>query len=430
MTVYRKRVADALLAEKLSYMGAVLVQGPKWCGKTTTSRQAVRSEVSLEDSVKGKSNRILAETRPDKLLEGAIPRLIDEWQEGPLLWDAVRSAVDHGGRGMYVLTGSAVPPEVDGDDENRVPRHTGTGRIARLTMRPMSLWESGESTGEVSMEKLFAGEDVTGAKSDLEIEDICELICRGGWPGALGLSGKVARGPAREYYAAIVESDISRVDKTLRDPGRVDRLMRSLSRLQGTQSSAAVICADMKANDSDTLTEDTVYSYLRALRRIFVTEDMRAWCPNLRCKTPLRTTDTRYYTDPSIAAAAMGLGPGDLMNDLPTFGLFFETLAVRDLRTCAEALGGSVFHYLDKSGLECDAIVRLENGSYGLVEIKTGGDALVEKGVKTLDLFSGKLDITRMPPPSFRMVLVAIGDFAYRRNEDGIIVCPIGCLRP
>ena len=430
MTVYRKRVADALLAEKLSYMGAVLVQGPKWCGKTTTSRQAVRSEVSLEDSVKGKSNRILAETRPDKLLEGAIPRLIDEWQEGPLLWDAVRSAVDHGGRGMYVLTGSAVPPEVDGDDKNRVPRHTGTGRIARLTMRPMSLWESGESTGEVSMEKLFAGEDVTGAKSDLEIEDICELICRGGWPGALGLSGKVARGPAREYYAAIVESDISRVDKTLRDPGRVDRLMRSLARLQGTQSSAAVICADMKANDSDTLTEDTVYSYLRALRRIFVTEDMRAWCPNLRCKTPLRTTDTRYYTDPSIAAAAMGLGPGDLMNDLPTFGLLFETLAVRDLRTCAEALGGSVFHYLDKSGLECDAIVRLENGSYGLVEIKTGGDALVEKGVKTLGSLSDKLDTTRMPPPSFRMVLVAIGDFAYRRNEDGIIVCPIGCLRP
>ena len=429
MIGYRKRIADALLAEKLSYMGAVLVQGPKWCGKTTTSRQAVRSEVSLEDSVKGKSNRILAQTRPDKLLEGAIPRLIDEWQEGPLLWYAVRSAVDRGGRGMYVLTGSAVPPEID-DDAERVPRHTGTGRIARLTMRPMSLWESGESTGEVSMEKLFAGEDVTGAKSGLELEDVCELICRGGWPGALGLSGRVARGPAKEYYLAIVESDISRVDRTLRKPGRVDRLMRSLARLQGTQSSASVICADMKANDSDTLTEDTVYSYLAALRRIFVTEDMRAWCPNLRCKTPLRTTDTRYYTDPSIAAAAMGLGPGDLMNDLPTLGLFFKTLAVRDLRTCAEALGGSVFHYLDKSGLECDAIVRLENGSYGLVEVKIGSDALIEKGVKTLDSLSAKIDTTRMPSPSFRMVLVANGDIAYRRKEDGIIVCPIGCLRP
>ena len=430
MISYRERIADALLAEKLSYMGAVLVQGPKWCGKTTTSRQAVRSEVSLEDSVKGKSNRILAQTRPDRLLEGATPRLIDEWQEGPLLWDAVRAAVDRGGRGMFVLTGSAVPPEVDEDSDERVPRHSGTGRIARLTMRPMSLWESGDSTGEVAMERLFAGEDVTGARSNIELEDVCELICRGGWPGALGLSGRAARGPAKEYYAAIVECDISRVDKTLRDPGRVDRLMRSLARLQGTQSSAATIRADMKSNDSDSLTEDTVYSYLKALRRIFVTEDMRAWCPNLRCKTPLRTTDTRYYTDPSIAAAALGLGPGDLMNDLPTFGLFFETLAVRDLRTCAEALGGSVLHYLDKGGLECDAVVRLENGSYGLVEIKTGGDTLIQKGVKTLEELSAKIDTTRMPPPSFRMVLVADGEFAYRRKEDGVIVCPIGCLRP
>ena len=429
MEKYKKRIADALLAEKLSYMGAVLVQGPKWCGKTTTSRQAVKSEVSLEDSVKGKSNRLLAQTRPDKLLEGAIPRLIDEWQEGPQLWNAVRSAVDRGGRGMFVLTGSAVPPEVDDDDGERVPRHTGTGRIARLTMRPMSLWESGESTGEVSMQAIFSGEDVTGAKSALELEDVCELVCRGGWPGALGLSGRMARGPAKEYFTAIVESDISRVDKTLRDPERVQRLMRSLARLQGTQSSAAVICADMKANDSDTLTEDTVYSYLKALRRIFVTEDMRAWCPNLRCKTPLRTTDTRYYTDPSIAAAAMGLGPGDLMNDLSTFGFFFETLVVRDLRTIADALGGSLLHYLDKSGLECDAVLRLENGSYGLIEIKIGGDALIEKGVKTLDALAAKIDTTRMPPPSFRMVVVADGDFAYRRR-DGIVVCPIGCLKP
>lgn len=430
MEKYRKRIADVMLAEKLSYMGAVLVQGPKWCGKTTTSRQVVRSEVSLDDSVRGKSNRILAQTCPDKLLEGATPRLIDEWQEGPLLWDAVRSAVDRGGRGIFILTGSAVPPEVDDDSPERVPRHSGTGRIARLTMRPMSLSESGESTGEVSVARLFAGEDVTGAKSDLELDDICELICRGGWPGALGLTGRAARGPAREYFTAIVESDISRVDRKLRDPERVQRLMRSLARLQGTQSSAAVICEDMKANDSDTLTEDTVYSYLKALRRIFVTEDMRAWCPNLRCKTPLRTTDTRYFTDPSIAAAAMGIGPGDLMNDMTTFGLFFETLAVRDLRIIAESLGGSLLHYLDKSGLECDAIMRLENGSYGLVEIKTGGDALIAKGVKTLESLSAKIDTTRMPPPSFRMVLVASGDFAYRRKEDDIIVCPIGCLKP
>lgn len=383
----------------------------------------------LADSVKGPSNRILAQTRPDKLLSGQNPRLIDEWQEEPSLWDAVRSAVDKGGRGMFILTGSAVPPEIDGDSEERKIRHSGTGRIARLTMRPMALCESGESTREVTFERLFEGEDPTGARSDLELEDICELVCRGGWPGALGLSGRAARGPAKEYYEAIVETDISRVDKTLRDPERVRRLMRSLARLQGTQSSAAAICSDMKANDTDALTEDTVYSYLKALRRIFVTEDMPAWCPNLRCKTPLRTTDTRYFTDPSIAAAAMGVGPGELLNDLPTLGFFFETLAVRDLRTCAESLGGTLLHYRDKSGLECDAVMRLENGRYGLIEIKTGGETLIEKGVKTLEALSSKIDTKRMPPPSFRMVLVAVGDFAYRRKEDGIIVCPVGCIK-
>lgn len=429
MADYKNRIADALLAEKLSYMGAVLVQGPKWCGKTTTAQRAARSEVFLADSVKGPSNRILAQTRPDKLLSGQNPRLVDEWQEEPSLWDAVRSAVDKGGRGMFILTGSAVPPEIDDDSEERKIRHSGTGRIARLTMRPMALCESGESTGEVSFGRLFEGEDPTGARNDLELEDICELVCRGGWPGALGLSGRTARGPAKEYFEAIVETDISRVDKTLRDPERVRRLMRSLARLQGTQSSAAVICSDMKANDTDTLTEDTVYSYLKALRRIFVTEDMPAWCPNLRCKTPLRTTDTRYFTDPSIAAAAMGVGPGELMNDLPTLGFFFETLAVRDLRTCAESQGGTLLHYHDKSGLECDAVMRLENGSYGLIEIKTGGETLIEKGVRTLVALSSKIDTTRMPPPSFRMVLVATGDFAYRRKEDGIIVCPVGCIK-
>ena len=206
--------------------------------------------------------------------------------------------------------------------------------------------------------------------------------------------------------------------------------MRSLARLQGTQAAASVICDDMRANDSDTLTEDTVYSYLRALRKIFVVEDLRAWCPNLRSKTPLRTTDTRYFTDPSIAVAALGIGPGDLMNDLPTLGVYFETLAIRDLRTYAEALGGSLYHYRDKSGLECDAVMRLENGAYGLIEIKVGGDTLIRKGVASLQSLAAKIDTTRMKAPSFKMVLVAVGDFAYRRKDDGVLVCPIGCLKP
>ena len=431
MTEYKKRIADALLDEKLSYMGAVLIRGPKWCGKTTTARRIAKTAVMLADPVKGKALRMLAETRPDRLLQGEHPLLIDEWQEVPMLWDAVRAAVDEGGRGMFVLTGSAVPPQVDGKNEaGQEIRHTGTGRIARLTMRPMSLWESGESTGEVSCGDLFAGEDVTGGRNNLHLEEISELICRGGWPGALGLTGRVARGPAKEYYAAIAEVDVSRVDNTLRDPGRVQRLMRSLARLQGTQSSAAVIRADMLANDVQSLTEDTVYAYLNALRKIYVTEDLKAWSPNLRCKTPIRTADTRYYTDPSIAAAALGAAPGDLMNDLPSLGLYFETMAIRDLRTYAEALGGDLFHYHDKSGLECDVIMRLENGSYGLVEIKVGGGSLIEKGAATLTALERKIDTSKMRSPSFKMVLVAEGEFAYRRREDGVVVCPRGCLRP
>ena len=429
MNEYKPRIADGLLAEKLSYMGAVLVRGAKWCGKTTTAKQIAKSSVFLADARRGVANRQLAQQRPDRLLQGAYPRLVDEWQEVPSLWDAVRASVDEAGqRGMFVLTGSAVPPQVDEEDAGRLVRHTGTGRIARLTMRPMTIWESGDSKGSVSFADLFGGRDVVGESSDLQVEDVAELICRGGWPGAMGLTGRAARGPAREYFEAICETDISRVDGTLRDPLRVRGVMKSLSRLQGTQSSAAAICGDVKANDVTSLTEDTVYSYLKALKKIFVTEDLEAWCPNLRCKTPVRTTDTRYFTDPSIAAAALGVSPDELLNDLPTFGLFFETLAIRDLRTYAEELGGRLYHYHDKSGLECDAVMRLENGRYGLIEIKTGGDALVAKGVKSLKTLSEKIDTTKMPNPSFMMILTADGDFTYR-TDDGILVCPIGCIK-
>ena len=410
-------------------MGAVLVRGAKWCGKTTTSKQIAKSAVFMADARMGAANRQLAQQRPDRLLKGAYPRLIDEWQEVPSLWDAVRAAVDEtGGRGMFIMTGSAVPPQVDENDPRREIRHTGTGRIARLTMRPMTIWESGDAAGSVSFADLFGGRDVVGAAGGLQLEDVAELICRGGWPGAMGLKGRAARGPAKEYFEAICETDISRVDETLRDPLRVRGVMKSLARLQGTQSSAAVICSDVKANDVTSLTEDMVYSYLKVLKKIFVTEDLEAWCPNLRCKTPVRTTDTRYFTDPSIATAALGIGPQELLNDLPTLGLFFETLAVRDLRTYAEELGGRLYHYHDKSGLECDAVMRLDNGTYGLIEVKTGGETLIAKGTKSLTDLAAKIDTTKMPKPSFMMVLTADGEFAYR-NDAGVMVCPIGCLK-
>lgn len=429
MAEYRKRIADEIIKEKLSYMGAVLVRGAKWCGKTTTCEQLAKSALYMGDPDAAPKNLEMAKVRPSLLLKGAMPRLIDEWQEAPELWDAVRHSVDHGTRGMYLLTGSAVPPEADANDERGVIRHTGTGRIARYTMRPMSLWESGESSGEVSLKDLLAGKDPTGGASRLTLEDVAELVCRGGWPIAVDLPKRVQCGPAQEYVEAIVESDVSRVDDTLRDPERVRRLMKSLGRLQGTQSAASVICADMKANDGASLSDDTVYRYLAALRRIFVIEDMPAWCPSLRCKTPVRTSDTRYFTDPSVATAVLGVGPGDLMGDMPSFGLFFETLAVRDLRVYADALGARVSHYHDKSDLECDAIVHLEDGTSGLVEVKLGGQKLIDAAADTLKALSDKLDTTRTKAPSFRMVLVADGDFAYRR-KDGVIVCPIGCLRP
>ena len=431
MSDYRKRIADSLIAEKLSYMGAVLVQGPKWCGKTTTSEQIAKSVLYMADPESLTANVELASIRPSSLLQGSNPRLIDEWQVAPCLWDAVRFSVDHGSRGMYILTGSAVPPEVDNADDKRSKiMHTGTGRIGRVMMRTMSLWESGESTGEVSLSDLFAGIDVSGARAYAKLEGIVEFMCRGGWPASIDLKGRMSRGPVKEYCEAVAESDVSRVDGTVRDPGRVRRLMRSLARLQGTQAAASVLRTDMVANDSESMDDDTVYSYLRALKSIFVTEDLSAWCPNLRCKTPVRTTDTRYFVDPSIATAMLGATPGALMGDTATCGILFETMAVRDLRCYAEALGGSIHHYLDKSGLECDAIICRDDGSYGLVEIKLGGDVLIEQGATNLNILANKLDIGKMAPPSFRMVLVADGGFAYRRKEDDILVCPISCLRP
>lgn len=406
--------------------GAILVEGIKWCGKTTTCEQAAKSVIYLDEPEKREHNLLMAKIRPSEILDGAVPRLIDEWQQAPVLWDAIRYRVDHAeGRGQFLLTGSAVPP----DDSDM--KHSGTGRFAWLKMRPMSLFESGESSGEVSLKGLFDGTDPTGAHPTLsELPDIAQAICRGGWPVACGLSGEVALDASFDYLEAVVKRDISRVDGVSRDEDRARRIMRSYARLQGTQSTAAVIKGDLAAHEAGTFDDDTVYSYINALKRIFAIEDMPAWCPNLRCKTPVRTSDTRYYTDPSVATAALRIGPGGLMGDLQTFGFLFETLAVRDLRVYADALMGEVRHYHDASGLECDAVVYLRDGAYGLVEIKVGGQALVDRGAETLLKLADKVDTSKMPRPSFMMVLTAVGDCAYRRPDDGIVVCPIGCLCP
>lgn len=423
MGKYKSRITDKLIERKLKGKGALLIEGPKWCGKTTTAEQFSKSVLYMSKPEDVQSNLMMADINPSKLLSGETPRLIDEWQIAPKLWDAVRFEVDHRDNfGHFILTGSSVPPKT-----NEI-FHTGTGRFAWIKMRPMSLFESMESTGEISLKELFNQPAQLNGENKLNIDDLAFLICRGGWPGAVDMDKDVALDQAFDYYTAIVNTDISRVDNVKRDPERAKRLMKSYARNQGSQTAYTVIRDDIAANDSETLTEDTVYAYTNALRKIFVIEDMPAWNPNLRSKTAIRTSDTRYFIDPSIATASLGMGPEDLIKDLNTMGLFFETMCVRDLRVYAESIDGEVYHYRDKSGLECDTIVHLRNGSFGLIEIKLGGDKLIEEGAENLKTFSNKIDTNKMKAPSFLMVLTGTGKYAYRR-EDGVYVVPIGCLK-
>lgn len=422
-TIYKQRIADRLLVRKLSGKGAVVIEGAKWCGKTTTAEQVTKSVLYMSETGKTEQNKQLARINPSLLLKGDTPRLIDEWQVAPILWDNIRFEADHSSElGLYILTGSSVPA-----DMSEVV-HSGTGRIGWLKMRPMSLWESGDSSGEVSLAELFKTPDFISGISSIDLEKMAYLSCRGGWPLAVNMNDEIALDQAFDYIEAVEKRDISMSDGINRDPTRTHRLLRSYARHQGSQASYGTIKADLITNESDTFSEDTIASYINALKKIFVIEDSEAWNPNLRSKSAIRTSDTRYFTDPSIATAALGLGPSDLINDLNTFGLVFETLCIRDLRVYAEALYGKVYHFRDRNGLECDAVIHLRDGSYGLVEVKLGGDDLINDGVKTLKSLESKIDTDRMKKPSFLMVLTAVGSYAYRR-EDGVYVVPIGCLK-
>lgn len=420
---YRPRIIDRELTERLKSIGAIVIEGAKWCGKSTTAEHHSKSAVFMDDPRRKTQYEIFAEENPELILDGETPRLIDEWQLAPTLWDAIRFTIDHRkGMGQFILTGSAKPA-----DRSKIS-HSGTGRFAWLRMRPMSLAESGDSSGAVSLSGLFDRPDMmiaTEAISDLQ--RIAFLICRGGWPVVTDLPEEVSLSPAKDYYDAVVNIDIRQVDGVERSVERARLLMRSYARFQGTQTSVRQIVDDMNGGGTNMVDDKTVRSYLEALRSLFVIEDMPAWNPNLKSKTAIRTTDTRYFVDPSIAIAALGIGPGDLMNDLKAFGLLFETLCVRDLRVYSQPLGGQVYHYRDKNGLECDAVVHLPNGKYGLIEIKLGGEKLIEEGAATLLRLAEKIDINRMNSPSFLMVLTASGSFAYRR-KDNVLVVPITAL--
>ncbi|MEE3350189.1 MAG: DUF4143 domain-containing protein [Candidatus Gastranaerophilaceae bacterium] len=421
MKKYKIRIADKILQKKLNAKGAVLIEGAKWCGKTTTASQIAKSILSMQNPEEKEQNIRLAELSPSRLLNGKTPRLIDEWQLAPKLWDAVRFEVDKRDEfNQFILTGSAVPADL------KEITHTGTGRISRMLMRPMSLFESQESNGSVSFSELFSGKTNIDGENTIDIDELAFLICRGGWPKAIDLKQNIALSQAIDYYDAVVNSDISRVDNIERNPERAKRLLRAYARSIGTQTKLTSLSDDVN-EDNNLGTNPTIYNYINALQKIFVIEDSHAWNPNLRSKTAIRTTDTRYFTDPSIAAAALGLGPNDLINDIKTMGFFFENLCIRDLRVYADSLDGTIYHYRDKNGLECDAVIHLRNGAYGLIEIKLGGDKAIEEGKYTLNKLAENIDYNLMKKPSFKMVITGTGKYAYKDGDTFIV--PIGCLK-
>lgn len=421
MKFYRKRIVDEILERKLEGKGAVLIEGPKWCGKTTTAEQHAKSVLYMDDPENKNQNILMSEINPKILLKGDTPRLIDEWQLAPKLWDAIRFEVDHRDNlGQFILTGSSVL-----NNTNEIS-HSGTGRFAYLLMRPMSLYESNDSNGEVSLAKLFNNEENIIANSSLTLERLAFFICRGGWPRVIDMRDEIALDQAKDYYDSVIRTDINRVDNVQKNTEKIKKLMKSYARNQGTQASNSTLSKDIDENNK--ICEEKVAYYIDSLKKIFVIEEVEAWNPNLRSKTAIRTSLTRYFIDPSIAVAALGLGPEDLINDLNTFGFLFETLCIRDLRIYAESLNGNVYHYRDKDGQECDAVIYLRNGKYGLIEIKLGGDKLIEEGVNTLKSMERKIDTSKMNKPSFLMVLTGSGKYAYKR-EDGVYIVPIGCLK-
>ncbi len=415
---YRKRVIDEILKDTLSYRGGVLIEGLKWCGKTTSAKQIARSSILMSES---EPSEIYRSGNIKPILQGSVPRLVDEWQLAPRLWDEVRNEIDRRSLfGQFILTGSSVSP-----NREKI-MHTGTGRISRLLMRTMSLYESEDSNGEVSLGAMFDGEGEISGSSDMDIDRLAFLVSKGGWPGALDLNDRQALKSAHDLYKQTINSDIVREGKIKRDAEKVDNFMRSYARHQGTQATNAVLSEDIvsgKAIDSD-----TAAAYTNALENIFVVENLPAWNPNLRNRTAIRTSPTRYFSDPSFAVEALGTGPSGLLKDLRTFGFIFETMCIRDLRVYADALDGRVFHYRDKSNLECDAVIVLRDSRYALIEIKLGGEERIEEGACNLKKLQKQLDTDRMNTPSFMMVLTGITKYAYRRR-DGVYVVPVGCLK-
>jgi len=415
---YFPRISDKLLKEQLDTTGAVLIEGPKWCGKTMSALQMAESVIYMQDPDVGPGYVALADTQPSLLLEKKPPLLIDEWQMAPVLWDAVRFAVDRRNQtGQFILTGSVTPAD-------NLVAHSGTGRISRVLMRPMSLFESGESNGTVSLRSLFEGTTTVASQSTLSIEQIATAICRGGWPATVASKLSSSR-VAINYLESVIQLDVNQTDGVTKDPEKVRLLLQSLSRNISTQATAQTIMEDMQVNHYR-ISDKTLNGYINALQRIFVIEDVPAWQPSLRSKTAIRTSNKRQFIDPSIATAALRTDAKGILNDFKTFGFLFESLCTRDMRIYVQALDGDVFHYRDKNGLEADLIIKLRDGRWAAVEVKLGNSQQDEAAQNLLKL-KQTINTEKMNEPSFLMILTG-GNVAYQRS-DGVLVVPVGCLK-
>ena len=421
MERYYKRIIEDNIKFRLQSKGAVLIEGAKWCGKTTTAKHLSSSVLKVDEPQNFEKYKIISETNPASLLEGDSPRLIDEWQLIPNIWNTVRYEVDERDKfGQFILTGSALPIELSEGT------HSGIGRIVKLTMRTMSLYESKDSSGVISLASLFNGDEVYG-ESHHQIDDISYLICRGGWPKAIGVQKKIALQQAVDYYDSLVKDNRVQVKELIGSEKKLSKVMKSYARNIASQASLETIRRDVDGNEK-MFSQMSLYKYLNYLRQIFVIDDVGAWSANTRSKAAIRQCETRYFVDPSIATAALGLSPENLLNDINTLGLLFENMVIRDLKIYAESIDGEVLHYRDKNGLECDAIIQLKNGDYGLIEIKLGGKSLIEQGIKSLNKLESILDFESMNKPKFKAVICGISSFAYK-TQDGTYVIPIGCLK-
>jgi uncharacterized protein len=419
--MYLPRLIEKTIKEKLSYIGAIQIEGPKWCGKSTTASRFASTIIKLQDPIVYTRYKTFATTSRADLLYGNKPILFDEWQKIPEIWDFVRLDIDeqHGKAGQYILTGSTKPKDDPG-------RHSGTGRIAQIRMRPMSLYESKDSSGEVSLKKLFdePGYHVRG-QSSLTINDQVNLVCRGGWPGLYGQPIKSAINYVKDYYEGLTNTDITDVDGIKRNPNRAKAILRSYARNISTLTDYQTMIRDLE-NIGEGVDKTTFASYLSAFEKLFVIENIDAWTPSLRRATRIRTSQKKQFADPSIAAIALGATPGELGRDIETFGFFFESMVTRDLRVYLDKIDGNLFYYRDKNELEIDCILKLDDGRWAAVEIKVGGN-LLDSAAANLIKLKNKVDTDYMKEPSFLMIIYA-GTSAYRRT-DGVYVVPIGCLR-